>query len=90
VVVFYLPLLQRKVAGVALSGEVMAVGMTALASIGSGIRHLVPEEAVVAGDSAPARRRDRTEVVGRLALGGEMVVPWAVRAALALFEFLLG
>jgi hypothetical protein len=90
VVIFYLPLLQCEVTGMVLAGEVMAVGMTAAASIGTGVRHLVPEELVVVGDSAPAGCRDRTEVVGRLALGGEVIVPWAVRATLALFELLLG
>jgi hypothetical protein len=81
VVVLYLSLFQCEVAGVALAGEVVAVGMAAAASIRAGGRHLVPEEAVVAGDSAPARCRDRAEVVGRFAVSGEVVVPRAIGAA---------
>jgi hypothetical protein len=90
VVVLYCALLQGEVVGMALAGEVMAVSMAVATSIGTGVRHLIPEEAMVAGNSAPTRCRDRTEMVGRFALGGEMVVPRAIRAALALFEFLLG
>jgi hypothetical protein len=90
VVVFYLVFLQGEIAGVALAGEVVAVSMAAATSIGTGIWHLIPEEAMVAGNSAPSGCRDRTEMVGRFALGGEVVIPQAVRAALVLFEFLLG
>jgi hypothetical protein len=43
---------------VALAGEIVAVGMTAAASVGTGVQHLVPEEAVMARDSAPAGCRD--------------------------------
>jgi hypothetical protein len=53
-VVFYLALLQGEVASVALAGEVMAVSMVAATSVGTSIRHLVPEEAVVAGNAAPS------------------------------------
>jgi hypothetical protein len=54
VVIFYFPLLQCKVTGVALAGEVVAVGMAAAASVRTGGGHLVPEEAVMAGNSTPA------------------------------------
>ena len=55
VIVFYLPLFQHEVAGMALAGEVMTVGMAAAASIRAGVWHLVSEETVVAGHLAPAR-----------------------------------
>jgi hypothetical protein len=58
VVIFYLTLLQSEVAGMALAGEVMAIGMVVAASIRAGVRHLIPEEAMMAGNSAPARCRD--------------------------------
>jgi hypothetical protein len=29
-------------------------------------------------------------MMGRLALGGEVIIPWAVRAAFVLFELFLG
>jgi hypothetical protein len=90
VLILYLPLFQCEVAGVALAGEVVTVGMTAAASIGAGVWHLASEEAVMTGNSAPARCRDRTEVVGRFTVGGKVVVPRAIRAMLTLFEFLLG
>ena len=45
---------------------------------------------MVAGDSAPARCGDGAEVVGRFAMSGEVVVPRAVGAALALLEFVPG
>jgi hypothetical protein len=87
--VFYLPLLQSEVAGMALAGEVMAVGMVAAASVRAGVQHLVPEETMVAGNLAPARCRDRTEMMGRFAVGGEMIVPQAVGATLLLLELVL-
>jgi hypothetical protein len=73
-----------------LASEVVAIGMAAAAPIGTGVRHLIPEEAMVAGNSAPARCRDRAEMMGCFALSGEVVVPRAVRAALSLLEFLRG
>jgi hypothetical protein len=88
-VVFYLSLFQCEIMGVALACEVVAVGVAATTPVRTGVRHLVPEEAVVTGNSAPARCRDRAEVVGRFAMGGKVVVPRAIRAAFALFEFLL-
>jgi hypothetical protein len=90
VIVFYLMFLQSEVAGVALAGEVMAIGMAAAASVGAGVRHLIPEEAVMARDSAPARCRDQAEVVGRFAVSGEVIVPWAVGAAFSLLKLFLG
>jgi hypothetical protein len=55
VVIFYLPLLQCEVTGMVLAGEVVAVGMAAAAPVRTGGRHLVLEEAVMAGNSTPAR-----------------------------------
>ena len=74
----------------ALAGEVVAVGMMAAASVRTGGRHLVSEEPMMAGDSAPARCRDRAKVMGCFAVGGKVVVPRAIRAALALFELFSG
>jgi hypothetical protein len=90
VVVLNLAFFLSEVASVALACEIVAVGVAAAASVRTGVRHLVPEEAVVAGDPAPARRHDRAEVMGCLAMSGEVIVPRTVRATFALFELLLG
>jgi hypothetical protein len=89
-IVLDLVFLLGEVASVMLACKVMAVGMAAATSVRTGVWHLVPEEAVMAGDSAPAGRHDRTKMVGRLAMGGEMIVPRAVRATFAFFKLLLG
>jgi hypothetical protein len=85
-----LSLFQHEITGVALACEVVAVGMAAATPIRTGGGHLVPEEAVVAGDSAPARCRDRTEVMRRFAVSGEVIVPRAIGAAFALLELFSG
>ena len=90
VVILYLAFFQSEVAGMALAGEVMTIGMAAAASVGAGVRHLIPEEAVMVRDSAPARCRDRAEVVGRFAVSREVVIPRAVGAVFSLLEFFLG
>jgi hypothetical protein len=74
---------------VALAGEVMAISMAAASSVRAGVRHLVPEEAMVAGNSAPARGRDRAKMVGCLTMGGKVVIPRAIGATLPLLEFVL-
>jgi hypothetical protein len=79
-----------EVTSVVLAGEVVAVGMTAAASIRAGGRHLVAEEAVVAGDSAPARCGNGAEVVGCFTVSGEVVIPRAIGALLSLLELLSG
>jgi hypothetical protein len=81
VVVFDLAFFQSEVAGVALAGEIMAIGMAAAASVGAGVRHLIPEETVMARDSTPAQCRDRAEVVGRFTVSGEVVIPHVKPAA---------
>ena len=90
VVVLDLAFLLGEVASVTLACEVMAVGVAAATSVRTGVRHLVPEEAMMAGNSAPAGCHDRTEMMGRLAMGGEVIVPRAVGATFALFKLLLG
>jgi hypothetical protein len=90
VVIFYLSLFQREIAGVSLACEVVAVGVVAATSVRTGGGHLILEEAMVAGDSAPARRRDRAEMMGRLAVSGEVVIPQAVGAVFALLKLLSG
>jgi hypothetical protein len=89
-VVLYLSFFQCEISGVALASEVVAVSMAAATSVGAGGGHLVTEEAVVAGDLAPAGCRDGAEVVRRFTVSGEVVVPRAIRASLSLFELLSG
>jgi hypothetical protein len=90
VVVLDLTLFEGKIAGMVLAGEVMPIGMAAASSIRTGVRHVVVEESVMTWYSAPARGRNRTQMMGVLAMGGQMVVPRAVGAALTFFEFFLG
>jgi hypothetical protein len=89
-IVLDLALFEGEIAGVALVGEIMPIGMATASSIRTCVWHLVPEEAMMAGNSAPARCRDRTEVMGSLAVSGEVVVPRAIGAMLSLLEFVLG
>jgi hypothetical protein len=89
-VVLYLSFFQCEISGVALASEVVAVSMAAAASVRAGGGHLVAEEAVVAGDSAPAGCRDGAEVVRRFAVSGEVVIPQAIGASFSLFELLSG
>jgi hypothetical protein len=89
-VVLYLSLFQREITGVALACEVVAVGVAAPTPVRTGGGHLVSEEAVVAGDSAPARCQDGAEVVRHFAVSGEVVVPRAIGASPSLLELFLG
>jgi hypothetical protein len=61
--------------------KVMAVGVFVPSSIRTGVWHLVVEVSVVAGHVAPPRSLGRAKMMGRLAVGGEMIEPWAVGAA---------
>jgi hypothetical protein len=74
----------------ALVGEIMPIGMAAASSVRTGVRHVVVEESVVAWYSAPARGRNGAQMMGALAMGGQMVVPGTVGATFAFFELLLG
>ncbi|KAF8460988.1 hypothetical protein DFH94DRAFT_687113 [Russula ochroleuca] len=88
-IVFYLSIFEGELPGCALTCEVMAIGMLVPTSIRTGIRHLSGEVAVVAGHAAPPGSSGRAEVMGCFAMGRDMVEPWAVRAATALFELSL-
>jgi hypothetical protein len=74
----------------ALASEVVAISMAAATSVRTGGGHLVSEEAMVAGDSTPARCQDRAEVVRRFAVSGEVVIPRAIGALFSLLELLPG
>ena len=90
VVILDLPLLQCKVTDVTLMSEVMAIRMATAASVWAGVGHLVAEETMVTGYMAPTQGQYGTEVMGRLAVGGKVVVQWAIGAAFPLLEFFLG
>jgi hypothetical protein len=90
VVILDLLLFEGEIAGMALVGEIMPIGVAAASSIRTGVWHVVAEESVMAGYSTPAQGRNGTQVMGVLTMGGQMVVLRAIGAALALFELLLG
>jgi hypothetical protein len=88
-IVLDLPVLEGDVPGCALVCEVVAIGVLAPSSVGTGVRHLVVEVAVVAGYAAPPRGSSGAEEMGVLTVGGEVVKPRAVRTAAVFFIFVL-
>jgi hypothetical protein len=89
-VVFNLSIFEGELPGSVLTCEVMAVGMFAPPSIRTGIQHLSGEVAVVAGHAAPSRGSGQAEMMGCLAMGGEVVEPRAVGTAAEFLVLVLG
>ena len=68
----------------------MAIGMLTSSSIRAGVGHLGVEVSVVAGYAAPTGGPGGAEMMGGLAMGGEVVEPRAVGATAALLILVLG
>jgi hypothetical protein len=89
VVILDLPVFEGELPGGTLACEIMAIGMFASSSIRTSVGHLVIEVSVVAGHAAPPGGSGRTEVMGRLAVSGEVIEPQAIRAATVFLELIL-
>jgi hypothetical protein len=80
---------ERKLPSHPLACEIMAVGMFAASSVGTGVGHLVIEKAMVAWDATPFGSMGRAEEMGGFAMGGKVIVPGTVGTAATLFILIL-
>jgi hypothetical protein len=89
VVVLGLSVLEREVPHCMLACEIMAICMFALPSIGTSVRHLIVEVAVMTGYAAPSGGSGGAEEMGGFAVGGNMVEPRAIGTVVAFLVLIL-
>jgi hypothetical protein len=88
-IILDLLVLKREVPHRALACEVMAIRVLVPSSIGTGIRHLVVEKAMVVQYMAPSGSSSGTEEMGGFAVGKNVVEPRAVGTVAVFFVFIL-
>jgi hypothetical protein len=89
VVILGLTIFEGELPGSALACEVMAVGMLTPPSVGTGVRHLIGEVSVMAGHAAPSGSVSRAKMMGRFAMGGDMIEPGAIGTVAAFLVLVL-
>jgi hypothetical protein len=88
-VIFGLTIFEGELPGSLLACKIMAIGMLTPSSVGAGVRHLIGEVSVVAGHAAPSGSASRAKVMGRFAMGGDMIEPGAVGTVTAFLVLVL-